>query len=228
MACENYVSNVIFNNNSVYTVNQYVDIDLVSTRNDTQNIKIYPQLRVFFSEEGVIYIFIGNYIEYKFIQKYGNNSNTISNDNQIFTQIDEQSVGKSYYILTNNELKFISNNTSKHGSWKLSFLKTVNNIYVSNKNVGNNIGTNVSGLNFSLFGTDSDMTSENIFRLDNTLFTAVGNMGLIIDNTQTPKVMKNLYNSNYWMFNNKQNTQEGNSGNTKGNNKEVKPCDCSK
>jgi hypothetical protein len=193
----------VFNNNSVFTPNTFIDLDLVSSKNESTSYKIYPRVRVFFSVEGLIYIFVGNYQTDKFIQRYGLNADIQDNQYQIITKIDEQSSTDSYYIFANNQLKFISNDITKYPSWNLSFLKTVNNIYVSNKNFNSNIDSSVSGLNFSLVASDSDMNSANIFRIDNNYFS-VGDMDLVLNKQNVPLPIKVLYNNNNWKFRNKQ------------------------
>jgi len=213
----NFISKLVFQNGSIYLPNTFIDLDIVSTKNSNINISIYPTVRVFFSEEGYIYIFVGNYEQYKVIQKYGLNGNIESNDNQILKIIEDKSDSDSYYEFNKNELKFISSKNSNHLSWSLTFLRNVLNIYISNKNYLNGIDPSISGLNFSLIASDNDMDSYNIFRIDNTIFKSVGNMGLILNNRSIPKAMKILYNSNYWNF---QNSTKTNSNKNKLN------CNC--
>lgn len=236
MCNNNYISKLVFENNSVYNQNTFIDLDLVSTRNEKIGVRIYPKIRVFFSIEGFIYIFVGNYSTYRVIQKYGLNGNIVSNDKEILKEIFEKSDNNSYYTFSNNELKFISNDIEKYKSWSLLFLENISNIYVSNKN--SDINESVSGLNFSLFASDSDMSSNHIFRIDNTIFKKIPNMGLIINSNSIPDNIKIFYNNKYWLFpNNKYNLNNRiqKNNNTKDNNIEIKEkqlinnkdCNCS-
>jgi len=198
-----YVSKLVFKDNSIYLPNTFVDLDIVSTKNKAVNIQIYPTIRVFFSIEGYIYIFVGNYQSYKTSLKYGISGDISSNNNQRFNPITDRSDSESYYIFSNNELKFLADKSSEKSSWSLTFLTNVSNIYVANKNTN----SDVSGLDFSLFASDSDMDSDNIFRIDNRKFSAA-DMKLIITDKSIPDNMKILYNRKYWDFYNCTNCEE--------------------
>jgi hypothetical protein len=200
MTVENYIAHLIFQNNSIFVSNTFIDLDIVSTKNNNINVSIYPTIRIVFSVEGLIYIFVGNYTSYKIVQKYGIGGNNVDNENQTFKIITDRSDSDSYYSFSNNELKFISNKTSKNLSWNLTFLKDVSNIYLSNKNYLNNIDPSVSGLNFSLIASDSNMESNNIFRIDNTNYKSIADMGLKLNTKSISKSIKILYNNNYWNF----------------------------
>ena len=63
---DNFISKLIFENNTVFKENTFIDIETIST--GSTDMRICPRIRVFFSMEGSIYIFIGNYVKYKYIQ----------------------------------------------------------------------------------------------------------------------------------------------------------------
>lgn len=112
----------------------------ISTTCVYQNNNYYIDYYVYFStNNGIIYLFLDTSTYSNFYKSYNKNNilclqylTELSLEKTIFAKkIDEYTNDLSYFILKNNELKFISSMNSSISSWSLNV--SSNGLYVSNK-----------------------------------------------------------------------------------------------
>lgn len=161
-----YIKKKIFQNGTIIPSNYHIDINLKTDVGYEFNTEIkkglllYPQIKLFFYPNGYIYLYHGNYLNYK-SKQFGPNIGVESADYKYIISDDfDTNLSESYYSFTDGVLYFYSNN-SLYKSWKLqlnSENKTNLNLYLTNFNSKN---INVSNLNFKIIFSSSDNFQSN-------------------------------------------------------------------
>lgn len=162
-----YIKKKILKNGAIIPSNYSIDINLktnVDYEFNEQNKKgllLYPQIKLIFYPNGYIYLYYGNYLNYK-SKQFGPNIGVKSKQYKYQISNDfDTNLSESYYSFVNGVLSFNSNNIL-YKSWKLQLNLNNDvdlNLYLTNFNQNNN---NISNLNFKLiFSSNDDFKSNN-------------------------------------------------------------------